>query len=111
MAQSARELHGLAATDKRRRRMKMKWIGQVLALSAFAAFTAVCSRDELEDETEDVVEAQQEAARVAEENPNDTAAIREAGEEVQDEQVEAAREMRKELKEQGLDSSALTTRE
>ena len=47
--------------------MKMKWIGQILALSAFAAFTAVCSRDELEDETEDVVEAQREAAKVAEE--------------------------------------------
>jgi hypothetical protein len=91
--------------------MKMKWIAQVFALSAFAAFTAVCSRDELEDETDDVVEAQREAAKVAEEHPNDTAAIREAGQEVVDEQREAAREMRKELKDQKLDSSALTTRE
>jgi hypothetical protein len=91
--------------------MKMKWVAQVFALSAFAAFTAVCSRDELEDETDDVVEAQQEAARVAAESPGDTAAIREAGEEVVDEQREAGRAMRQELKDKGLDSSGLTTRE
>jgi hypothetical protein len=91
--------------------MKLKWIGQVLGLCAFAAFTAVCSNDELEDETDDVVEAQQEAAKVAEERPGDTAAIREAGQEVVEEQREAAAEMREELKEKGLDSTATTTRE
>lgn len=91
--------------------MKTKWVAQIFVLSAFAAFTAVCSRDELEDETDDVVEAQQEAAKVAEERPGDTAAIREAGQEVVDEQKEAAREMRKELRDQGIDSSGLTTRE
>src|SRR5688572_13317948 len=83
---------GLATTVKRRRRMRMKRIAQVFAFTAFAALTAVCSRDELQDETDDVVEAQQEAAKVAEENPDDTAAIREAGQEVVDEQREAARE-------------------
>ena len=93
--------------------MKMKWIAQVFALSAFAAVTAVCSDNDLEDEQDDVVEAQQEAAKVAEERPGDTAAIREAGQEVIEEQREAAGEMREELRDRGLDSTAVpsTTRE
>lgn len=93
--------------------MKMKWVARVFAYTAFAAFTAVCGKDDLEDETDDVVEAQQEAAKVAEENPRDTAAIRDAGEEVIEEQREAASEMRQELKDKGLDTAAqrTTTRE
>ncbi len=82
--------------------MKLKWWGQVLGLCAFGAVTAMCARDDLRDETDDVVEAQQEAARVAEENPQDTAAIREAGEDVIEEQREAAQEMRRELRDAGI---------
>jgi hypothetical protein len=93
--------------------MKMKWIARVFALTAFAAVTAVCSKDDTEDATDDVVEAQQEAAKVAEERPGDTAAIREAGQEVIEEQREAAATMKQELKEKGLDTTAArtTTRE
>jgi hypothetical protein len=93
--------------------MKMKWAARIFAYTAFAAFTAVCAKDDLEEETDEVVEAQQEAAKVAEENPGDTAAIREAGQEVVEEQREAASEMREELKDKGLDTAATrtTTRE
>jgi hypothetical protein len=91
--------------------MKMKHVAQVFALSAFAALTAVCGKSDLEEETDDVVEAQQEAAKVAEERPGDTAAIRDAGEEVVEEQREAASEMREELKDKGIDTTRTTTRE
>jgi hypothetical protein len=91
--------------------MKAKWFAQVLALSAIAGVTAMCARDDLEEETQEVIDAQREAAEVAEENPQDTAAIREAGNEVIEEQREAAQEMREELKEKGLDTMATTTRE
>jgi hypothetical protein len=91
--------------------MKAKWFVQVLALSAFAATTAMCAKDDLEEETQEVIDAQEEAADVATENPRDTAAIREAGEDVIEEQREARKEMREELKEKGLDTTATTTRE
>jgi hypothetical protein len=106
MADSARGLHGVTATDEECV-MKLKWWGQVFGLCAFAAVTAMCARDDLEDETEDVVEAQQEAAEVAEENPGDTAAIREAGEEVIDEQREAAQQMQRELRDAGIPNDTL----
>ncbi len=91
--------------------MKAKWIAQIFALSAVVAISAMCADDELEEETQDVIDAQQEAAKVAEENPHDTAAIRDAGNEVIEEQREAADAMREELREKGLDSTATTTRE
>jgi hypothetical protein len=93
--------------------MKTKLIAQAFALAAVAALTAVCDKDDLEDETEEVVEAQQEAAKVAEENPGDTAAIREAGKSVEVEQREAASAMREELVEKGVDTTNVrtTTRE
>jgi hypothetical protein len=89
--------------------MKAKWIAQVLALTAFAATTAMCAKDDLEEETQEVIDAQQEAADVATENPQDTTAIRKAGEEVIEEQREAAKELREEVKEKGLDTTAVTT--
>lgn len=93
--------------------MKMKWLAQAFMLSALTAVTAMCARDDLEEETDEVIEAQQEAADVAAENPQDTAAIREAGNEVIEEQREAAKAMREELKEKGIDTTAArtTTRE
>jgi hypothetical protein len=93
--------------------MKMKRVAQVFAFTAFAAVTAMCGENEAEDAQEDVVEAQQEAAKVADERPGDTAAIREAGQEVIEEQREAATEMRQEMKDKGVDSAAIrtTTRE
>lgn len=91
--------------------MKLKWIAQALVLSAFATVATACAKDDLEEETDEVVEAQQEAAEVAEENPQDTAAIRDAGNQVIEEQREAAGAMREELKEKGLDTVRTTTRE
>jgi hypothetical protein len=85
--------------------MKAKWILQVFALVALASTTAMCESDDLEDETEEVIDAQQEAAEVAEENPGDTAAIREAGQEVEEEQREAASAMREALEEKGVDTT------
>lgn len=82
--------------------MKRKWWGQVLGMCALAAITAMCARDDLRDETDDVIEAQQEAARVAEEKPQDTAAIREAGKRVIDEQREAAQQMQRDLRDAGI---------
>ncbi len=90
--------------------MKMKWWAQVFALCAFASVTAMCARDDLEEETDEVIEAQEEASRVADENPGDTAAIRDAANEVVEEQREAAAKMREELKDKGLDTLRTTTR-
>ena len=91
--------------------MKAKWFAQVLALSALASVTAMCAKDDLEEETQEVIDAQQEAVDVADEKPHDTAAIRDAGNQVIEEQREAADAMRDELKKKGLDSTATTTRE
>ena len=84
---------------------------QAMALAALAATTAVCGKDDLEEETQEVIDAQQEAAEVARERPGDTAAIREAGREVEEEQREAAKELREEVKEKGLDTLQSTTRQ
>lgn len=84
--------------------MKKKWIAQVIVLTLFAGVTAMCARDELEDETEDVLEAQREAAEVQAEDPTDTAAIRDAAQEVIEEQREAAEALREEVKDKGLDT-------
>ena len=91
--------------------MKARKFAQLLALCAFAAVSAACEKDDLEEETQEVIDAQQEAADVAAENPQDTAAIREAGNEVIEEQREAAEEMREEVKKKGLDTLTTTTRE
>ena len=91
--------------------MKMKWIAQILAISAIAATTAMCTNNDLEDETEDVIEEQQEAADAAAKNPQDTAKIREEAQEVVEEQREAADAMRKEVKDKGLDTVRTTTRQ
>jgi hypothetical protein len=90
--------------------MKMRKFAQLLALCAFAVVSAACEKDDLEEETQEVIDAQREAADVAAENPQDTAAIRKAGNEVIEEQREAAEEMREEVKEKGLDTLT-TTRE
>ncbi|HEX6063366.1 MAG TPA: hypothetical protein VFZ04_04050 [Longimicrobiales bacterium] len=90
---------------------RKKMIVQALVLAAFAGATAMCSKDDLEEESQEVIDAQREAAEVAEENPQDTAAIREAGREVIEEQREAADKMREELRERGLDTLQTTTRQ
>jgi hypothetical protein len=84
---------------------------QALALALFAGVTAMCSKDDLEEESQEVIDAQQEAADVAAERPGDTAAIREAGRDVEEEQREAAQKMRQELREKGLDTLQTTTRQ
>jgi hypothetical protein len=91
--------------------MNMKLFARALAITALSATLAMCENDDLEDETQDVIDAQQEAVDVADDNPQDTAAIRDAGEEVEEEQREAAAAMREELKEKGLDTLQSTTRE
>ena len=94
--------------------MKKKWFTVYLVLLAFAAVTATCGGDDLEDETQDVIEEQQEAADVAEENPQDTARVRREAQDVIQEQREAAQALRKEVREQGLDTMRpprTTTRE
>ena len=88
-----------------------KKFAQVLALCAFAAMSAACEKDDLEEETQEVIDAQQEAADVAADDPQDTAAIRDAGNQVIEEQREAANELREEVKKKGLDTLAPTTRE
>ena len=90
---------------------RKRMVLQALALAAFAATTAMCARDDLEEESQEVIDAQQEAAKVAEENPQDTAAIRDAGQDVIEEQREAAQKMREELKDKGLDTLTSTTRQ
>jgi hypothetical protein len=92
--------------------MKAKWVTQVFFLCAFAAVTAQCGERDLEDETEDVIEEQQEAAEAAARNPQDTARIRREGEDVEREQREAARKLRREVSEK-LDTNyySTTTRE
>lgn len=88
--------------------MKMKWIAQVVVLTLVAGATAMCARDELEDETEDVLEAQREAAEVQAQDPTDTAEIRDAAQEVIEEQREAARALREEVRDKGLDTLSTT---
>jgi hypothetical protein len=90
-----------------------KWVAQLLVLTALAGTSAACGKDDLEDETQEVIDAQQEAAEVADEKPQDTAAIRDAGNQVIEEQREAADAMREELKDKGIDTTArrTTTRE
>jgi uncharacterized protein YcfL len=91
--------------------MKARKFAQLLALCAFAMVGAACEEDDLEEETQEVIDAQQEAADVAAENPQDTAAIRDAGNAVIEEQREAAQELRKEVRDKGLDTLTTTTRE
>jgi hypothetical protein len=93
--------------------MKMKWIAQALAISATALVIPACDSDSLEDETEEVVEEQRDAAEVAKENPQDTAAIREAAKNVEEEQREAAAALQREVKRKGLDTATVhsTTRD
>jgi len=89
---------------------RKKLVLQVLALAGFAATSAMCAKDDLDEETQEVLDAQQEAADVAAERPGDTAAIRKAGQQVEEEQREAAQQLREEVKEKGLDTLATTTR-
>lgn len=87
--------------------MNLKNLGRIFGLCLVAAATAMCAGDTVEEETQDVIDAQQRAAEIAEDNPQDTAAIRRAGEEVINEQREAARATRKELQERGLYTDTL----
>jgi hypothetical protein len=66
----------------------------------------MCAKDDLEEGTDVGVEAQEVAAEVAEVNPPETTAFRKAGEDVIEEQREAAEEMREELGEVGLATTA-----
>jgi hypothetical protein len=86
--------------------MKAKWFAQAAAICAIALVIPGCDSDSLDDETEEVVEEQREAAEVAEENPQDTAAIREAAQKVESEQREAAAAMQREVRRKGLDTAA-----
>jgi hypothetical protein len=88
-----------------------KTIKQALTVSAFAAVTAMCGGDNLEQETQDVIDAQEQASELADEHPTDTAAIRRAGEEVIDEQREAARQLREEVRDKGLDTLTTTSQD
>jgi hypothetical protein len=89
---------------------RKKMVLQALALAVFAATSAMCAKDDLDEETQEVLDAQKEAADVAAERPGDTAAIRAAGQQVEEEQREAARELREEVKEKGIDTLPTTTR-
>ena len=89
--------------------MKKKWFAVYFLLLAFAAVTATCGGNDLEDETQDVIEEQQEAAEVAEENPQDTARIRREAQDVVQEQREAAQALRQEVRDKGLDTAYTTT--
>jgi hypothetical protein len=113
MPGSARGLHTRPPQKGRRGMKSAKWIAQLLVLTAVAGTTAVCAKDDLEEETQEVIDAQQEASEVADEKPQDTAAIRDAGNQVIEEQREAADAMREELKDKGIDTTAprTTTRE
>jgi hypothetical protein len=86
--------------------MKTKWLAHALAICAIALVMPGCDSDSLDDETEEVVEEQRDAADVARENPQDTAAIREAAQKVEEEQREAASAMKREVRRKGLDTAA-----
>ena len=85
--------------------MNTRRLGQFLLIGALTAGVAVCGKSDLEEEQDDVVEAQQEAAEQAERTPGDTAAIREKGNEVVEEQREAKEALQEELEEKNIPSS------
>ena len=91
--------------------MRKKWLAQVMLFTLLAGATAMCAKDELEDETEDVLQEQREAAEAAAEDPTDTARIRDEANDVIEEQREAADAMRDEVEDRGLDTVRSTTRE
>ena len=85
--------------------MRLKQFARVTMIALLATGVAYCGGNDLEDEMDDVVEEQQEAADQAAETPMDTAAIRREGQDVEQEQREVKEAMRNELKDKGLTSS------
>lgn len=88
--------------------MKKKWLVQVAAFMLMAGTTAMCSESRVESETEDVLEEQREAAKVAEETPFDTARIQREAQDVVEEQRQAAAATRQKVAEEGLDTLSTT---
>lgn len=82
--------------------MNRNLIGRVLVIAALTAGVAVCGKKDLEEETEDVLEEQQEAANRAARTPEDTAAIRREAEDVEKEQRDVQEAMRQELKDKNI---------
>lgn len=82
--------------------MKRRKIGEAVLILAMAAGAAMCGRKDLDKETEDVVKAQNEAARQAVETPRDTAKVRDKAEKVIEEQKDVQKAMQEELKEKHI---------
>ena len=85
--------------------MRLRQVAWTGLVALTAAGLAGCGGNDLEDEMDDVIEEQQEAAERAVETPEDTAAIRREGQDVEQEQREVKEAMRNELKDKGLTSS------
>ena len=85
-----------------------KRLGEALLIAALTAGVAFCGKNDLEDETEDVIEEQQEAVDQAAETPQDTAAIRRESEDVVEEQKDVQDAMKDELEDKNI--PATTTR-
>lgn len=82
--------------------MRRNTIGKVLLVALLTAGVAVCGKKDLEEETEDVLEEQQEAANRAVRTPEDTAAIRREAQDVEEEQKDVQEAMKEELKEKNI---------
>lgn len=82
--------------------MNTNRIGKILLIAAMTAGAAACGEKDLEDEMEDVIEEQNEAARQAEETPTDTARIRMEAQDVEEEQRDVQDAMQEELKDKGI---------
>ena len=82
--------------------MKTSRMAKVVLVVVLASGVAYCGEKDLEDEVEDVLEEQQEAADQAVETPTDTAKIREEGQEVEAAQKDVQEAMKRELEEKGI---------
>lgn len=85
--------------------MNRNLIGKIALVTALTAGVAVCGKKDLEEETEDVIEEQQEAAQTAVESPGDTAKIREEALEVEEEQKDVQKAMKEELEDKNIPST------
>ena len=77
-------------------------IARVVLIMALTGGVAYCGKNDLEDEMEDVIEEQQEAADQATRTPNDTARIRQEAQDVEEEQRDVQDAMQEELKDKGI---------
>lgn len=86
--------------------MNRNMVGKVLLIAALTGGVAVCGKNDLEDETEDVIEEQQEAAQTAVESPGDTAKIREEARDVEEEQRDVQKAMKEELEDKNIPNTS-----